>query len=72
MERLPDASRAGSLQALKSIHGDSIAVDLEKSSAMEVDDENGRPKKRSQLPNLSLAPCLYLSFCAHCHLMISK
>ncbi|XVF19327.1 hypothetical protein REPUB_Repub11eG0100900 [Reevesia pubescens] len=45
MERLPDASIAGTLQALKSIHGDSMAVDLEESSAMEVDDENGRPKK---------------------------
>ncbi|OMO59844.1 MIF4G-like, type 3 [Corchorus capsularis] len=44
-ERLPDASRAGTLQALKSINGDSMAVDLEESSAMEVDDENGRPKK---------------------------
>ncbi|OMO54435.1 MIF4G-like, type 3 [Corchorus olitorius] len=44
-ERLPDASRAGTLQALKSINGDSVAVDLEESSAMEVDDENGRPKK---------------------------
>ncbi|XWS52573.1 hypothetical protein CRYUN_Cryun11dG0082400 [Craigia yunnanensis] len=47
MERLPDASRAGTLQALKSIHGDSTAAVLEESSAMEVDDENGKPKKCS-------------------------
>ncbi|XP_022728994.1 nuclear cap-binding protein subunit 1 isoform X3 [Durio zibethinus] len=45
MERLPDASRAGTLQELKTNHGDSMALDLEESSAMEVDDENGRPKK---------------------------
>ncbi|XP_021278870.1 nuclear cap-binding protein subunit 1 isoform X1 [Herrania umbratica] len=57
VERLPDASRAGTLQALKSIHGDSMAVDLEESSTMEVDDENGRPKK-SQL-NGSKASNIY-------------
>lgn len=45
MERLPDASRAGTLQALKAIHDDTMAVVLEESSAMEVDDENGKPKK---------------------------
>ncbi|GMI84148.1 ABA HYPERSENSITIVE 1, ENSALADA, CAP-BINDING PROTEIN 80 [Hibiscus trionum] len=41
MERLPDDA---TLQSLKS-HGDSMAVDLEESPAMEVDDENGIPKK---------------------------
>lgn len=46
MERLPDPSTAGTLKALKSIQADSMAVDLEESSAMEVDNENGMPKKR--------------------------
>ncbi|KAH9790037.1 nuclear cap-binding protein subunit 1 [Citrus sinensis] len=45
MERLPDASRAGTLQDLKSTHADAMAVDLEEPSAMELDNENGRPKK---------------------------
>lgn len=46
-ERLPDASRAGTFQELKSIYAaDSMAVDVEESSEMEVDNENGRPKKR--------------------------
>ncbi|KAK8545063.1 hypothetical protein V6N13_066375 [Hibiscus sabdariffa] len=44
VERLPDASRDATLQSLKS-HGDSMAVDLEESPTMEVDDENGIPKK---------------------------
>ncbi|KAL4325107.1 hypothetical protein GQ457_11G018930 [Hibiscus cannabinus] len=48
MERLPDASTDATLQSLKSVHGDSMAVDLEESSTMEVDDENEMPKK-SQL-----------------------
>ncbi|BFG30066.1 hypothetical protein CerSpe_163400 [Prunus speciosa] len=47
-ERLPSASKCVTLQGLKSIHADSMAIDVEESSAMEVDDENGRPKK-SQL-----------------------
>lgn len=47
MERLPDHSRAGTLRELKSIHADSMAVDLEESSAMEVDNENGRQKSQS-------------------------
>ncbi|KAF5730839.1 ARM repeat superfamily protein isoform 1 [Tripterygium wilfordii] len=45
MERLPDASKVGTLQALKSIHSDEMAVDLEESSAMEVENENGMSKK---------------------------
>ncbi|KAK8520582.1 hypothetical protein V6N13_030975 [Hibiscus sabdariffa] len=45
MERLPDASSDATLQSLKSVHGDSMAVDLEEPSTMEVDDENGMPKK---------------------------
>lgn len=45
MERLPDASKVVTLQGLKSIHVDSMSVDLEESSAMEVDDENGRSKR---------------------------
>ncbi|GLT82137.1 hypothetical protein SLE2022_005470 [Rubroshorea leprosula] len=44
-ERLPDPSKAGTLRELKSINSDSMAVDLEESSAMEVDNENGGPKK---------------------------
>ncbi|KAE8732379.1 Nuclear cap-binding protein subunit 1 [Hibiscus syriacus] len=50
MERLPDASSDVTLQSLKSIHGDSMAVDLEESSNMEVDDENGIPKKSPNSP----------------------
>ncbi|KAK9939544.1 hypothetical protein M0R45_016236 [Rubus argutus] len=46
MERLPDASKVVTLQGLKSIHADSMSVDLEESSAMEVDDENGRSKSQ--------------------------
>ncbi|TXG72947.1 hypothetical protein EZV62_001526 [Acer yangbiense] len=44
MEHLPDASRAGTLRGLKSIHVDEMTIDLEESSAMELDDENGKPK----------------------------
>lgn len=53
MERLPDASRAGTLQDLKSTHADAMAVDLEEPSAMELDNENGRPKKRFPSPPTS-------------------
>lgn len=45
MERLPEASRVGTLQELKSSSADAMAVDLEELSTMEVDDENGRPKR---------------------------
>ncbi|KAK4857487.1 hypothetical protein QYF36_001438 [Acer negundo] len=44
MERLPDASRAGTLRGLKSIHVDEMTIDLGEPSAMELDDENGKPK----------------------------
>ncbi|KAK1556319.1 hypothetical protein Q3G72_002673 [Acer saccharum] len=44
MERLPDASQAGTLRGLKPIHVDEMTIDLEESSAMELDDENGKPK----------------------------
>lgn len=50
MERLPDASRAVTLQDLKPIHADTMAVDLEEPSAMELDNENGRPKQRFASP----------------------
>lgn len=46
MERLPEASRVGTLQELKSSSADAMAVDLEEPSTMEVDNENERPKKR--------------------------
>ncbi|KAK4607352.1 hypothetical protein RGQ29_001259 [Quercus rubra] len=46
-ERLPDPSRAGTLRELKSTHADSMAVDLEESAAMEVDNENSRQKSQS-------------------------
>ncbi|KAK9273716.1 hypothetical protein L1049_018526 [Liquidambar formosana] len=42
MERLPDASRAETLRGLKSIQAEAMAIDLDESSAMEVEDENGR------------------------------
>lgn len=45
MERLPEASIAGTLRELKSIQADSMAVDLEESSTMEVDNENERQQK---------------------------
>ncbi|XP_044482612.1 nuclear cap-binding protein subunit 1-like isoform X2 [Mangifera indica] len=43
-ERLPDTSSAGTLRELKSVPADAMAVDAEESSAMDLDDENGRPK----------------------------
>ncbi|KAJ0084473.1 hypothetical protein Patl1_29476 [Pistacia atlantica] len=43
-ERLPDASRAGTLRELKSVPADAMAVDPEESSAMDLDNENRRPK----------------------------
>ncbi|XP_050368577.1 nuclear cap-binding protein subunit 1 [Argentina anserina] len=46
MERLPEASKVATLQGLKSIYADSLSVDLEESSAMEVDDENGKSKSQ--------------------------
>ena len=46
MERLPEASRVGTLQELKSSSADAMVVDLEEPSTMEVDNENERPKKR--------------------------
>ena len=53
MERLPDTSQAGTLRGLKTIQAaDEMAVDLEESSTMDVDNENGRPQKR----------CFFLSF----------
>lgn len=45
MERLPDTSQAGTLRGLKTIQADEMAVDLEESSTMDVDNENGRPQK---------------------------
>jgi nuclear cap-binding protein subunit 1 len=50
MERLPEASIAGTLRELKSIQVDSMAVDLEESSTMEVDNENERQQKRFSPP----------------------
>ncbi|RXH83915.1 hypothetical protein DVH24_013160 [Malus domestica] len=44
-ERLPEASKCVTLQGLKGIHADSMAVDHEESSAMDVDNENRIPKK---------------------------
>ncbi|GLU19292.1 hypothetical protein SLE2022_355520 [Rubroshorea leprosula] len=44
-ELLPDPSKVGTLQDLKSINSDSMAVDLEESSTMVVDNDNGGPKK---------------------------
>ncbi|XP_004291754.1 PREDICTED: nuclear cap-binding protein subunit 1 [Fragaria vesca subsp. vesca] len=46
MERLPEASKVATLQGLKSSHADSMSVDLEESSAMEVDNENGKSKSQ--------------------------
>ncbi|KAG8653038.1 hypothetical protein MANES_06G161000v8 [Manihot esculenta] len=45
MERLPEASKAQTLQALKSIQADEMVVDLDESSEMEVDNEKERSKK---------------------------
>lgn len=45
MERLPEASKVATLQGLKSIHADPMSFDPEESSAMEVDDENGKSKR---------------------------
>ncbi|KAJ4845961.1 Nucleic acid dioxygenase ALKBH1 [Turnera subulata] len=43
-ERLPDASNGQTLQGLKSIQDDKMAVDIDESSAMEVENENRRAK----------------------------
>lgn len=51
-ECLPDVTRAGTLQELKSIYADTINVDLEQPSEMDVDDESGRPKNRFSLFHL--------------------
>ncbi|KAF8412692.1 hypothetical protein HHK36_000660 [Tetracentron sinense] len=48
VERLPHASGDGTVWGLQSDRTDAMTVDNEESSAMEVDKENGRPKK-SQL-----------------------
>ncbi|KAM7273140.1 hypothetical protein ACFE04_027804 [Oxalis oulophora] len=45
MERLPEATKAGTLHELKSINAESMAVDIEEESAMEVDNENGKSNK---------------------------
>ncbi|WCJ36842.1 Nuclear cap-binding protein subunit 1 [Euphorbia peplus] len=45
MERLPDASKVQTLQGLKSIQADEMAVDVDESSEMDVDNENGAVKK---------------------------
>ncbi|XP_037491219.1 nuclear cap-binding protein subunit 1 [Jatropha curcas] len=45
MERLPDPSKAPALRALKSGQVDQMAVDIDETSEMELDNENGRPKK---------------------------
>ncbi|KAJ8770900.1 hypothetical protein K2173_022072 [Erythroxylum novogranatense] len=45
VERLPDASEVQTLRGLNSIQTDEMSVDLEESSAMEVDNENERTKK---------------------------
>lgn len=60
MERLPDALRAQTLRQLKSIQADEMAVDLDESSAMEVDNENARLKKRL-LPPLFVSVTFFLS-----------
>lgn len=54
MERLPEASKARTIQELKSISSDAMAVDLEEPATMEVDDENSRPKKRYNDPSLAI------------------
>ena len=52
MERLPEASKVRTIQDLKSIASDSMAVDLEEPATMEVDEENGVQKKRFPDPSL--------------------
>ncbi|CAN1264033.1 Nuclear cap-binding protein subunit 1 [Linum perenne] len=44
-ERLPDASKAQTLQDLKSTKTDEMALDIDQPSTMEVDEENGNTKK---------------------------
>lgn len=68
MERLPDASRVRTLHELKSLSADSMAVDLEESSTMEVDDENGRPKTRFFNPSLKKEK--FLAFCSQLYTVI--
>lgn len=47
-ERLADAFRDGALQ--QSNQADEMAIDLEDTSAMELDKENAKPVKRSSSP----------------------
>ncbi|KAF6142696.1 hypothetical protein GIB67_015182 [Kingdonia uniflora] len=48
MERLPSASSDATLHDLRSGQIDAMNVDSEESSAMEIDRDNGRPKKRGR------------------------
>lgn len=70
MERLPDTSQAGTLRGLKTIQADEMAVDLEESSTMDVDNENGRPQKRFFFFFQILSS--FFSLNLHCRVMISK
>ncbi|XP_050236758.1 nuclear cap-binding protein subunit 1 isoform X2 [Mercurialis annua] len=45
MERLPEASKIETLHDLKSTQADEMAVDPDESSEMDMDNDNGRPKK---------------------------
>lgn len=49
-ERLDDAFRDGALQ--QPSQADEMAIDLEDTSAMELDKENAKPEKRSSSPSL--------------------
>lgn len=49
-ERLDDAFRDGALQ--QPSQADEMAIDLEDTSAMELDKENAKPEKRSSSPLL--------------------
>ncbi|KAI4368632.1 hypothetical protein MLD38_017168 [Melastoma candidum] len=45
-DKLPEPSKAQTLRDLKSNHADEMAVDAEEPSSMEMDDQDGGPKKR--------------------------
>ena len=72
MERLPDTSQAGTLRGLKTIQADEMAVDLEESSTMDVDNENGRPQKRFFFFFFFQILSSFFSLNLRCHVMISK
>lgn len=67
---MPDTSSAGTLRELKSVPADAMAVDAEESSAMDLDDENGRPKNRFLLGTTIFFSFTFLILCNDIHVIL--